>query len=202
MKRRAWAIAATTVVALGVVNVQTADANLRIARATLTTAQGNQIGSVMFVGAGRHTDVVVRLNSGGLTDVEVDVFHAFHVHANDDPANGEGCVATATSASNTWFTSVDGHFNPTGQSHGHHAGDMPVIYFNSDGDAQAKFRLDYIAPADLLGRAVILHAGPDNYGNIPVGTGATQYTANTPDAVTGTNRTGNAGDRVACGVIR
>jgi Cu/Zn superoxide dismutase len=52
---------------------------------------------------------------------------------------------------------------------------------------------------------VILHAGPDNFGNIPVGTAPNQYTPNSTDPVTGatvlTANTGNAGNRIACGVI-
>ena len=70
------------------------------------------------------------LNSGGLSDVEVDVFHGFHIHANNDdsatPGNGSGCIADTAAASSTWFTSADGHFNPTGETHSHHVGDMPV----------------------------------------------------------------------------
>jgi Cu/Zn superoxide dismutase len=48
---------------------------------------------------------------------------------------------------------------------------------------------------------VILHAGADNFANIPLGAGATQYTANSTDASAATAKTGNAGDRIACGVI-
>ena len=48
--------------------------------------------------------------------------------------------------------------------------------------------------ADLVGRALIVHAGPDNYANIP-----TRYAAGGPDATT--LATGDAGGRAACGVI-
>ena len=57
-------------------------------------------------------------------------------------------------------------------------------------------------PAELPGKAVILHAGADNFGNVPVGTGPDQYTANSAAATTKTGNTGNAGDRIACGVIK
>ena len=56
--------------------------------------------------------------------------------------------------------------------------------------------------ADLAGKAVIVHAGADNFGNIPLGAALDQYTANDPAAVAKTQNTGNAGDRIACGVIR
>ena len=58
----------------------------------------------------------------------------------------------------------------------------------------------------MIGRALIIHLKPDNYGNIPLGAGATQYMANSTGTAlttaTGfTAATGNAGDRQACGVI-
>ena len=48
---------------------------------------------------------------------------------------------------------------------------------------------------------MIVHAGPDNLGNVPVGSEPNQYNPNSPDAVDRTQATGNAGDRVACGEI-
>ena len=48
---------------------------------------------------------------------------------------------------------------------------------------------------------MILHADPDDLGHVPVGTGSTAYAANTDAAVDLTSRTGNAGVRVACGVV-
>ena len=206
MNKKVLGLAAATILgtsALGLLTTGNASA-ARSAKVTLRTAQGNRIGTVRFLDVGRHTEVRVSLNTGGLSDIEVDVFHGFHVHANNDdsatPGNGSGCIADPAAASSTWFTSADGHYNPTGMSHPHHGGDMPVLYFNSDGGVETRFRLDHIEPADLVGKAVILHAGPDNYANIPLGTGATQYQPGA-DAVAATGRTGNAGDRGACGVI-
>jgi len=202
MRKRVLAFTAASALIFGSLGTETASAKAHFRRAVLTTAQGNRIGSVWFVDVGRHSEVRVSLNTGGLTDVEVDVFHAFHIHANNDPANGSGCLADVTSAPTTWFTAVDGHWNPTGQTHGLHVGDMPVLYFNSDGGVEARFRLDQIKPRDVAGMAVVLHAGLDNFGNIPLGDAATQYKANGAEATTLTDATGNAGVRVACGLIR
>ena len=71
----------------------------------------------------------------------------------------------------------------------------------SDGTAEAQFTTQRFRAADLAGRAVILHAGADNFGNVPVGPASNQYTANSTDATTATANTGNAGVRIACGVV-
>lgn len=197
MNKTLIAITSSAAVVVGFVTATTADAHTRSAKATLATADGIKIGMVEFKTDDGHTEVRVRLSGApGL-----DAFHGFHIHANDVPANGDGCVADPTAASSTWFVSADGHYNPTGQSHSHHVGDMPVIYVNADGSVETRFAIDKINPGDLNNKVVILHAGADNFGNIPLGSGPTHYTANSPDATTATAKTGNAGDRVACGVI-
>lgn len=189
------AVGAALVVAL--VSASNATAHDRSTRATLATADGGKIGTVKFRTDDDHTEVLVRLtNAPGL-----DAFHGFHIHANDVAANGDGCIADPSAASTTWFVSADGHYNPSGEAHAHHAGDMPVVYVNADGSVETRFRIDKIVPGDLVGKVVILHAGADNFANIPLGTGPTQYTANSLDATAATAKTGNAGDRVACGVI-
>jgi len=77
---------------------------------------------------------------------------------------------------------------------------------NADGSAWTRFKTDHFKVADIVGRAVIVHALADNFGNVPVGSGATQYVPNstgtTNATATGlTANTGNAGPRYACGVI-
>jgi len=169
-------------------------------RAKLRDPAGKVVGTVEFR-VGRdvmHVDAELRPNSY----VAPDAFHGFHVHANNDPANGDGCQADAGSPSTTWFVSADGHLSASGQSHGHHNGDMPSPLVLSDGTARLQFTTDRIEPDVLRGRAVILHAKPDNFGNVPVGTEPNQYTANSPAATDLTARTGNASDRVACGLVR
>jgi len=96
----------------------------------------------------------------------------------------------------------DGHFNPGAATHGNHAGDMPPLFVAASGNTATSFITDRFTPAAIKGRAVILHAGADNFGNIPLGTAANQYTANAADATTLTANTGNAGNRIACGVIQ
>jgi Cu-Zn family superoxide dismutase len=86
--------------------------------------------------------------------------------------------------------STKGHFNPFGKPHAHsgsaerHAGDLPALKANKEGRANVKIELDVITltpgPASIIGRGLIVHADPDDYKTQP---------------------TGNAGARVACGVI-
>jgi Cu-Zn family superoxide dismutase len=198
MNKTMLGLTAAAAIVAGIIAAGTADAHNQSAKASLATANGETIGSVEFKTKHHHTDVRVRLaGAPGL-----DAFHGFHIHANDLAANGDGCLADPASASTTWFVSADGHFNPTGQTHSHHVGDMPSVYVNADGSVETRFQIDRITPSELDGKVVILHAGADNFANIPLGSGSAQYSANTADATAATAKTGNAGDRVACGVIR
>jgi Cu-Zn family superoxide dismutase len=115
-------------------------------------------------------------------------FHGFHVHAVGQ------CVAP--------FTSAGGHFNPAGAGHGDHAGDLPSLLVNEDGRGVLSFATDRFALGDLNdadGSAVIVHAGRDNYANIPTRYHSHTYDVFGPDQ--DTLATGDAGGRVACGVI-
>jgi superoxide dismutase, Cu-Zn family len=197
MKTKLLVVAAGSALGVGLIAANIADADDESATATLATADGQEIGTVELTGVDGHTDVRVSLQ--GVSGL--DAFHGFHIHANDDDSeagNGAGCVGTTDAA--TSFASADGHYNPTEQTHSHHAGDMPVVYVNADGSVETQFRLDGIDPGELIGKAVVLHANPDNYANIPLGSGATQYTPGA-EAEASTAKSGNAGDRIACGVI-
>jgi Cu-Zn family superoxide dismutase len=116
--------------------------------------------------------------TGRISGLQPDSTHGFHIHENGD------CSAPDAS-------SAGGHFNPTQQPHGdadkgpHHAGDIP----NQQSDASGVATVDALvhdiqlgtgSDTDALGRAVIVHADPDDYMSQPAG---------------------NAGARIACGVI-
>jgi Cu-Zn family superoxide dismutase len=104
--------------------------------------------------------------------------HGFHIHETGD------CSAED-------FTSAGGHFNPTGAIHGgpmdaeHHAGDLGNIDIVADGSGSLTGSSSMISlgdgPNSVIGRAVILHAGQDDLVSQP---------------------TGDAGGRLACGVIQ
>ena len=104
---------------------------------------------------------------------------AFHVHEKGD------CSAMDAA-------SAGGHFNPMAQPHGrngagpHHAGDMDNLRANAEGVANVDVHLRGVtlgggAANDIAGRALVVHAGADDYRSQPAG---------------------NAGARVACAVIR
>jgi Cu-Zn family superoxide dismutase len=153
------------------------------AKATLRDGSGAAVGTVWL----QEEDgaIGVRAVIQGLAPG----FHGFHIHAvgNCDVATG--------------FVSAGGHFNPDATAHGSHAGDQPVLLVMSDGSAFARFASDRYAIAQLFdadGSAFIVHAGSDNYANIP-----TRYSASgAPGPDASTLATGDAGARVACGVIQ
>ena len=177
----------------------TAGAHEQWAQASLRGPDGTRLGRVAFTGDrhSHHTQVMVTLWRAGT----VEAFHGLHIHANDTTTNGDGCIADPAQPSSTWFVSADGHWkhDPT-ELHGHHAGDLPSPFVNGDGTARVRFTVDKLTASEVVGRAVVLHAGADNFGNVPVGPNADQYTAGTT-ALAKTQATGNAGDRIGCGVI-
>jgi len=151
--------------------------------AVLRDVSGNKVGKVKFEGDDHGTVVKATLN--GVT-VGLDGYHGFHLHANDAGAQCDPEAAAGT------FTNVGGHWNPTAQDHGSHAGDLPSIQVLLDGSGSARSLTGRFSPADIAGRAVILHALPDNFGNIPSRYGSTDAT---------TKGTGDAGGRIACGIV-
>jgi superoxide dismutase, Cu-Zn family len=168
------------------------------ASALLRNAYGQEVGEVSFKAQGELIRVRVhaQLPDGGAAEIR-----GMHIHANDNPANGEGCSADPEQPANTHFVSADGHFSAAGHVHGQHAGDMPALFFTAGGAAAASFMTDRFQLDEIVGRAIIVHELADNYGNIPVGDKPEQYSPNDPAASDLTARTGNAGNRYACGLI-
>jgi len=109
--------------------------------------------------------------------------HGFHVHQFGD--NTDGC------------TSAGPHYNPDGSSHGaptdasgkRHAGDLGNVFADVDGVAKIDITDSMISltgERSILGRTMVIHAGVDDLGK-----GGHELS----------KTTGNAGGRLACGVI-
>lgn len=197
--RRLFVVLGALTVGLGVTAAAPTLVNAHFgerASATLQLEDGQRVGRVVFYG-----------DPWTITRVTVTVkmpqrapmagFHGFHVHANNDPANGSGCLAEPAQPRSTWFASADGHLAEPGTKHGAHMGDLPPLLVTEQGRAYSSSITDRVEIEDLVGRAVVLHAKADNLGNVPVD----QYAPASPQATELTERTGNAGDRTACGVI-
>lgn len=162
----------------------------RAARAVVRNTAGAVLGTIEFRQARGHLIVDGRL--AGLTAG----FHGFHVHAVGI------CNPTATDPAGNVvpFVTAGPHFNPAGGTHGHHAGDLPLLYVAANGTTTTVTAADQLSSAALFdadGSAVIVHALPDNYANIP----ARYSAAGVPGPDAATNGTGDSGGRVACGVI-
>lgn len=150
------------------------------ARVTLRNAGGDDIGTVKLVQEGDAVNLKIKVD-GSVSPG----FHGFHVHAVG------ACAAP--------FLSAGGHYNPGGATHRDHAGDLPVLYIDADGEAQARFSTDRFALDDLFdadGSAFVLHANPDNYANLDLIPGLPYGPSNAL-----TLATGDAGGRIACGII-
>jgi Cu-Zn family superoxide dismutase len=144
------------------------------AKATLKNAEGKEVGRAALTQT--PAGVLIRLTVKGLPAGD----RAFHIHSVGK------CEPP--------FTTAGGHFNPGGRKHGlmaadgHHAGDLPNLHVPAGGE----LIVEVLNPAVTLekgkanslfgpqGTALVIHAGKDDYKTDP---------------------TGDAGGRIACGVV-
>jgi Cu-Zn family superoxide dismutase len=160
---------------LGIACTAAISAHAETAKAVLKDKSGKEVGTVDLVQTPH--GVLLKLSLKGIPAGE----HAFHVHAVGK------CEPP--------FTSAGGHFNPGGKKHGMeaadgpHAGDMPNLHVPPSGELAVEVANPAISLVkgqpnsvfDADGSAIIIHAAADDYKTDP---------------------TGNAGDRIACGVIQ
>ena len=78
------------------------------------------------------------------------------------------------------FSGTGSHYNPAERVHPAHAGDLPPL-LECRGRAYLSFRTDRFSVNDIIGRTVVIHSDPDDFHTQPAG---------------------NAGKKIACGVIR
>lgn len=137
----------------------------------LVPTQGNNVSGVITFTT-TSDGILVKGDIHGLTPGK----HGFHIHELGDCSAPDG-------------TTAGGHFNPSGMPHGapmdmqRHEGDMGNIEADALGNAHVEYvdkMIRFTGPNSIIGRGVIVHRDPDDLKSQP---------------------TGNAGPRVACGVI-
>jgi len=144
------------------------------ATAQLQPTKGNKtFGEATFEQVGNKVKVTIFVQG-----LRPDREHGLHIHEKGDCSSGDGM-------------STGGHFNPQSKPHSRHtdanrhAGDLPSLRAGKDGRGNVVVELDVITvgsgATDIIGRGLIVHADPDDYKTQP---------------------TGNAGARIACGVIK
>jgi superoxide dismutase, Cu-Zn family len=142
--------------------------------------------------------VTVTVQTVGLGELSPG-FHGVHIHSvGKCEANS---VAPAGGAPGD-FMSAGGHYQAPGHTGGHESGDLTSLQVRKDGAALLVTTTDAFTKEDLLGgkgTAIIIHAGSDNFANIPPERYTQVNGAPGPDHTT--MSTGDAGKRVACGVI-
>ncbi|XP_015110247.1 superoxide dismutase [Cu-Zn] [Diachasma alloeum] len=134
-------------------------------------------GMIKFVQAKPNGPVTV---TGKITGLKPGK-HGFHIHEKGDLSNN--------------CTTFGGHFNPENKTHGaptdaiRHVGDLGNIEANDQGEANVHIVDKVISLSgahSIIGRGVVVHSGVDDLGK---------------NEDEGSRITGNAGDRVGCGVI-
>lgn len=146
----------------------------KVVTVTMNSKSGSNVNGTIMLTQGMN-DVTMVVKLSGLSAGE----HAIHVHENGDCSSDDG-------------KSAGGHWNPSKEDHGkwgedmHHAGDIGNLVADADGNAMLEFSTDQWCLGcddevkNLMGKSFIVHAKADDFKTQP---------------------TGDAGGRVACGVI-
>jgi len=158
-------------------SVSAADSTAEMHRAT-PDGPSDLVGTVM-ISAGEH-GAVFAINLAGIEPLSE---HGFHIHA------GGSCEAKEKAGKMVPALAAGGHWDPknTGKHEGWqgqgHLGDLPLLHADAGGQINSVVTVSRITDvAQLKGHALMLHAGGDNYSDIP-------------------KKLGGGGARMLCGVI-
>jgi Cu-Zn family superoxide dismutase len=164
--------------------------------AQLKLADGTTVATAAFEFAGGFATVTVESTApGALTPG----FHGMHIHS---VGKCEANSVAPTGGAPGDFNSAGGHFQKAGHTTHPASGDLTSLQVRQDGTAKLVTTTDAFTAEDLLGgakTAIIIHEKSDNFANIPPER-YQQVNGNPPPDET-TMATGDAGKRVACGVI-
>ena len=92
----------------------------------------------------------------------------------------DGCCGDCSQCGGADFSDTGGHYNPDAQEHPRHAGDLPPL-LSVGGRAFLAVETGRFTPCEVIGRTVVIHGSADDFHTQP---------------------SGNAGKKIACGVIR
>ena len=108
--------------------------------------------------------------------------HGFHIHQNPD------CRAKDKGGKMVPGLAAGGHYDPAGAGkhlgpyQEGHLGDLPILWVDSEGKANTPMLAPRVKVSDLMGRSLMIHAGGDNYLDVP-------------------RKLGGGGARAACGIV-
>ena len=154
-----------------------ADAETVTIHAVSSSGVGDAIGTISLTD-GRY-GLVLEPKLSGLEPG----LHGFHVHQNPscDTAEKDGKTVPGLAAGGHYDPAGTGsHRGPYGDGH---LGDLPPLYVDSEGNAALPVLAPRLRAADVRGRSLMIHAGGDNYSDVP-------------------SKLGGGGARVACGVTQ
>ncbi len=137
---------------------------------------GDIIGVIEFKDTAKGLKIIPNLR--GLAEGQ----HGTHVHQNPEcgPAEKDGNMVPGLGAGSHFDPNSAGvHQGPKGQGH---LGDLQVLYVNAKGNSTRSNWAPRLKTTDLVGRAIVIHSGGDNYSDVP-------------------KKLGGGGSRVACGVV-
>lgn len=145
------------------------------ARAVLQPTRGSQVSGMIEFEPRDDGSVMISAEIDGLEPGQ----HGFHIHQSGD------CSAPDASSAGEHFAPDDApHGSPEDAPSEHHAGDLGNVNADDGGMADARIvdeELELVGETGVVGRAVIVHENRDDLESQP---------------------SGDAGDRVACGVVR
>lgn len=175
----AIAILATTTLIMGCQNMPHAKSAHVTVPVQLVSAEGigANIGSITF--SDSKDGLLIQTQLSNLPQGP----HGFHIHENPscEPDLKDGQPNAALKAGSHLDPHKTGqHGSPTGQGH---LGDLPLLNVSQDQTAKETLLAPRLTINDLKNRAVMIHAGSDNYSDTP-------------------QPLGGGGARIACGVIQ
>lgn len=157
----------------------------------LTNTQDNISGYIEFIEIEDRKLLEININIKGLKPG----YHGFHIHNKGNLREGCESLCSHFNPDNTY------HGNITDNKNNRHAGDLGNIFADKYGNINTKLYdkiIKLYGKYNIIGRSVVIHEDEDDLG---VG-GLSDYgEIIEPKKYLESQKTGNAGKRIACGVI-